>query len=302
MYRSQTNPRSFTTNGGANVQLRPAERVQSCLDSLSARDGVSERVRLPSLRSLAVQLGVSARQRARSRAFTLIELLTVIAIIGILAAILIPVVGAVREKARGAKCASNLRQIGQAIYLHAEDHHGRTPPARNPNQSGLRVAFHHTLWTYVGHDSQDSFIGGQNEGRATSQVDNVFLCPTTWTHPIPAPNASRIFNEGTGAWYAYAKNMLPSMAVMDRDFNTGADHGFPIELLQTPTQTVAVFESSYWYGHGGWYHDRDGLTPHGNGGNFLFYDGSVQRVAYEDVPPYSGVNSGAFWGGKGPGK
>lgn len=60
-------------------------------------------------------------------AFTLIELLTVIAIIGILAAILIPTVGAVREKARSAQCVSNLRQLAQGMLLFAGENKNRLP-------------------------------------------------------------------------------------------------------------------------------------------------------------------------------
>ncbi len=70
----------------------------------------------------------STRRPASPRsAFTLIELLTVIAIIGILAAILIPTVGAVRESARSAACASNLRQIAMAVLLFTESNGGRLP-------------------------------------------------------------------------------------------------------------------------------------------------------------------------------
>lgn len=55
-------------------------------------------------------------------AFTLIELLAVIAIIGILAAVLIPTVSSVKENARSIACVSNVRQIALAGYLYAQDH------------------------------------------------------------------------------------------------------------------------------------------------------------------------------------
>ena len=55
------------------------------------------------------------------RGFTLIELLVVIAIIAILAAILFPVFSRARENARKAACLSNLKQIGQAFLMYAQD-------------------------------------------------------------------------------------------------------------------------------------------------------------------------------------
>jgi prepilin-type N-terminal cleavage/methylation domain-containing protein len=68
--------------------------------------------------------------RANSRAFTLIELLTVIAIIGILAAIIIPTVGKVRETAQRAVDASNLREIAKAAMVYATDNSDRLPDPR----------------------------------------------------------------------------------------------------------------------------------------------------------------------------
>lgn len=59
------------------------------------------------------------------RAFTLIELLVVIALISTLAAMLFPVFGTVREKARQSVCVSNLRQIGMAVAMYAQDYDDR---------------------------------------------------------------------------------------------------------------------------------------------------------------------------------
>ena len=72
-------------------------------------------------------LPVSLGDRRPTRAFTLIELLVVIAILAILAAILFPVFARAREKARQTACLSNLKQIGSAILMYAQDYEESLP-------------------------------------------------------------------------------------------------------------------------------------------------------------------------------
>lgn len=68
-----------------------------------------------------------ARPRATARGLTLVELLVVIAVIGILVSLLLPAVQAAREAARRTGCANNLRQIGIALHNY-HDAHERFPP------------------------------------------------------------------------------------------------------------------------------------------------------------------------------
>jgi len=63
-----------------------------------------------------------------NRGFTLIEILVVVAIISLLAAILFPVFARARENARRASCLSNLKQIGLAWFQYAQDYDEKFPP------------------------------------------------------------------------------------------------------------------------------------------------------------------------------
>jgi prepilin-type N-terminal cleavage/methylation domain-containing protein len=73
----------------------------------------------------------------KARAFTLVELLVVIGIIAILISILLPVLSKAREQSNKTKCLSNLRALGQAMYLYAANHKDRLP---NCNPPGAAVS------------------------------------------------------------------------------------------------------------------------------------------------------------------
>jgi prepilin-type N-terminal cleavage/methylation domain-containing protein len=81
------------------------------------------------------------------RAFTLIELLTVIAIIGILAAMIIPTVAKVRETAQRAVDANNLREIGKAAMIFAAENNDRLPdPLSAPAQQNVQASSNYFRW------------------------------------------------------------------------------------------------------------------------------------------------------------
>lgn len=234
--------------------------------------------------------------------FTLIELLTVIAIIGILAAILIPVVGRVRESARSSKCLSNLRQIGLANYMFAMDHEDRFVSA-NFGEEGAAATMYWQggLWPYAGLNPDSyhnrafwtSSPGGSSQPHPDAWPDLIFHCPQTMITAnadimVPgAPHNHRVFS--------YGINPHPATNYFGRGPAFGRIALLPTNALQVPSRTVMVLETTHWWSNFNYWHNYNGLIPHGGGANFLFFDGSVQSLNYAAVPPPE-TNS-IFWGG-----
>jgi prepilin-type N-terminal cleavage/methylation domain-containing protein/prepilin-type processing-associated H-X9-DG protein len=98
--------------------------------------------------------------------FTLTELLVVIAVIGVLAGILIPVVGHARATGNTTRCAANLRQIGVQLLAYSADNGGVTILANDVKSDGTSRTWQTLLAIYDGtyaHLTKSSQVGAQTD-------------------------------------------------------------------------------------------------------------------------------------------
>lgn len=197
-----------------------------------------------------------SRSGAVSAAFTLIELLTVIAIIGILAAIILPTVGMVRRSARAAQCTSNLRQIGIAMNLYADEHKNKFP-AGYPEEN---ITWRWKLISYAGMPPKS--MGLASDGLPAEA--GIFVCPEFVRKPAAIPRATS---------YVLNNRMSP---VMRSDLPWNYDRNFVV-----PSRTIAVVEfdlNTEWYPDPGNPSRGLALRHAGDSTHLLFVDAHVQRI------------------------
>ncbi|MDR1282011.1 MAG: DUF1559 domain-containing protein [Opitutaceae bacterium] len=206
---------------------------------------------------------------AEHAAFTLVELLTVIAIIGILAAITIPVVGKVREAARKAECASNLRQIGAAMYSFANDNRQMLPPTFVNGDTNLKT---NNWWVYV-----IPYLGYP----PAETLDNDYVKRCSVRGPLHCPKTDPdTINEKGQLWVSYVMNQRY------RTIRGGGSliyTGARLSDINTPAQSLMVAEGRKGPEFTTHTTDPDGkngglIYPHGDKGNALFADGHVETL------------------------
>ena len=160
-------------------------------------------------------------------AFTLIELLIVIAVIAILAAILFPVFAQAREKARQTSCLSNLKQLGTGLLMYAQDYDEQLPLAAYATDTGA------VTW----HDIIDPYLKNKD----------VWLCPSSQVKRTDAGGARTTH-------FGYNVRYLTNLAL---DFsNVDSQQAVSLSAIVSPTETICLTDakssvSASWCGDDG---------------------------------------------------
>lgn len=216
-------------------------------------------------------------RRTSRDAFTLVEIITVIAIIAVLGTIALPAFQRVRESANQIKCASNMRQIGQAMALFAQDNSGQFPLTTHTVMN-VEESWIYTLAIYL------------------EDVDEVRICPADprGDERLKANLTSYVLNE-----YIAVPNRDPFGQLRDEDFTN-------LQRLENPSRTMTAFIASdrlalgdhsdhtHSRGWNTWGRVVSDIQPNRFGGdgtsggtagraNYLFADGHIGSIKAKEI-------------------
>ena len=195
-----------------------------------------------------------AKSSRPARAFTLVELLTVIAIIGILAALLLPVLQRGKDRAKRVWCENNLAQMGIAFHSFAHDHNSKFPaqvPLAEGGADGLvvnGVAVHSGFdFVFLNFQALANDLG----------TPKILICPTD--PRLPATSFTSLKNTNLSYFLGY-----------------NADYNQPADVLAGDRNLTSLPNLTFYNGSG--QQLRWSGIMHRFKGNVLFADGHVEEL------------------------
>ena len=207
-------------------------------------------------------------QQSKTRlAFTLLELLVTVGIIGIVASLLLPALGKAKAKAQSTYCLNSLKQIGLAINLYAGDYDGILIPADQTNAAGQAFLWFPLLGPYLGQATNVT------SGSLTNGNNVIWGCPTYKQNPTM--NSSGVF---TASYPGYGLSLSPMNPV--KAYNSCLLSPwviFKLDNIDQKSSRIMAGDDSDWEM---WNFNLTNVcrTRHGSGANYIFFDFHVEGL------------------------
>ena len=222
--------------------------------------------------------------KEQSKAFTLIELLIVIAIIAIIAAILFPVFATAREKARQSACTSNLKQLGLAFMQYAQDYDEYMPCGRATGGQGWAGEIYpyvKNVLVYKCPDDQTTDNVGSDLyflACTYSYNSNVDVMPNTLSlNQFGAPSNTVLLCEVVGGHTIRTGWTTSATGIDPNDNQSSSNYG---AYWSRPNSASAYATGNM----GGYNYGSYTASPyHSTGSNFLACDGHVKWLVGSSV-------------------
>lgn len=193
-------------------------------------------------------------------AFSLIELLVVVSIIAVLAGMLLPAVGIVRQQAKTLTCASSLRQVGMATMAYTSDQGGIIPDIVTKMDASATT----TWWSALIADYAEAATGS-NGTLTYSKKSVVTGCPE-WT--------------ATGGWLVgYGMNFNPDRPARWNANSRWIYSGITSDVVHFAIGSISNQGSRMLLADASDYHAVVSLTRHKDRFNVLFFDGHIQALS-----------------------
>ena len=231
----------------------------------------------------------------RKAAFTLVELLVVIGIIAVLIGILLPALGKARESAKVVTCASNLRQLYNAIHIYANINRGYCLPARVASGVGTTA----TYWNGSEVLGPLFRVNGGSSQDIADRIAKMLDCPSN-DRP-KHPSGGELANTKLSIDYTYNTSLGDDRAHPfsgDQYNSSRATWAFFKKMTQIPSNVIVAMDATENYLIKDYerFEDVDDLTYGPNKGyagsvhryktNVLFFDGVVREVQlWKKTPP-----------------
>jgi prepilin-type N-terminal cleavage/methylation domain-containing protein/prepilin-type processing-associated H-X9-DG protein len=210
------------------------------------------------------------------KGFTLIELLVVIAIIALLLSILMPSLKAVKRKAGAVVCRSNMRQVGLAAILYANDYKTYVP--RGVGGTGPYI-WYKLFLPYLGKNDSDGDYRNVKIYRCPNYPDKdqtvcyVINAMTNGTSEALRPTKLKAFRNLTSTVYLADNEGGPWREIIEKDGDDGVGRLDVFKPIHLPDSTAETGKNSR----------RVAKDRHKDGSNYLFLDWHVEYVATEDM-------------------